>query len=291
MVLRVLLESLRNNMQSPTDKQIFRSRSSTFYPSAQMFPPAVRADVTKLYSFVRVADDYVDELPQQRLKFCELQQMWRTAVTDQNFNSTIHDDEILHERLIKNMVQLAEKYGFENAWVESFFASMRMDLDNKTYQTLNDSLEYVYGSAEVIGLMMAKIMGLPDEALPCAKMQGRAMQWINFIRDIAEDNRLCRLYFPRSELGKFGLDDLLPETIGENPENFEKFMHLQLNRYHKWQAEADEGFRYLPKRLRIPLQTSVDMYNWTVKQIVKNPMIVLARKVKPATTKSSKRTW
>ena len=68
-----------------------------------------------------------------------------------------------------------------------FLGSMAADLTRRFYRTEAETLEYVYGSAEVIGLFMARIMRLPEEALPAARMLGRAMQFINFIRDAAED--------------------------------------------------------------------------------------------------------
>jgi phytoene synthase len=89
---------------------------------------------------------------------------------------------------------------------------MQMDIDKREYKTLDDTLEYIYGSAEVIGLFMAQIMGLPEEAHDFAKMQGRAMQFINFIRDIDEDITLGRRYFPTQDLKEFSLANLLSNS-------------------------------------------------------------------------------
>ena len=55
---------------------------------------------------------------------------------------------------------------------------------------MEELIDYMYGSAEVVGLMMARIMGINREADFCARMLGRAMQYINFIRDIDEDGKL-----------------------------------------------------------------------------------------------------
>jgi phytoene synthase len=158
---------------------------------------------------------------------------------------------------------------------------MQMDVDKKQYEKLEDTIEYIYGSAEVIGLFMARIMQLPIKPYEYARMQGRAMQWINFLRDIDEDNHLGRSYFPKNTLKKFGLKDLNKETVHANPVNFKKFMNEQLNLYEQWQSQADKGFSYIPKRLRIPLQTATDMYNWTAKEIRKDPFIIYQKKIKP----------
>jgi phytoene synthase len=140
----------------------------------------------------------------------------------------------------------------------------------------------VYGSAEVIGLMMSRIMGLPKEAYSAAKYQGRAMQWINFIRDIQEDNELGRCYFPQDELKKYGLKNLSKTSAEQDPEAFKDFMLFQIARYDEWQSKAREGFEYIPKRLLAPLKTAVDMYDWTARQIAVEPMIVFDKKVKPS---------
>jgi phytoene synthase len=59
-------------------------------------------------------------------------------------------------------------------------------------------------------------------------------------------------------------------------------MHVQLDRYHTWQRQAAEGYHYIPRRYRTPLQTAAGMYTWTAKQITANPHIVYERKVKPS---------
>ncbi len=81
-----------------------------------------------------------------------------------------------------------------------FFDSMQLDTTVRRYDSLDDIINYMHGSAEVVGLMMARMMGLPEEALPLAAMQGRAMQYANFVRDIGEDNHLGRCYFPEEDL-------------------------------------------------------------------------------------------
>src|SRR5690606_4617491 len=96
-------------------------------------------------------------------------------------------------------------------------------------------LEYIYGSAEVIGLMMAQVIGLPKESFEHAKYLGRAMQYINFIRDIAEDLELGRVYFPQSDLRSYGLENLTEEHVKQHPEQFTKLIQTQLDRYCQWQ--------------------------------------------------------
>lgn len=266
---------------SSLEKTIFKRGSTTYYFSSRFFPKAVREDVFRLYSFVRVADDYVDSVPQNKKEFEILYQRWQDAAEDPAFDTVPDKHDGVNERVIKNMAALSRTYGFEPEWTDAFMASMRADLIGKQYATLDGSLWYVYGSAEVIGFMMAKIMALPAAAMEYAALQGRAMQWINFIRDIAEDTALGRCYFPEEDLKKFGLNDLRQKTAEAHPKEFRNFMNFQLNRYRRWQQEAEEGYGYIPKRLRIPLETAVDSFNWTARQIAANPSCIYEKKIKP----------
>ena len=249
---------------------VFKQASSTFYPSSQLFPKDTRKDVFKLYSFVRIADDFVDSVPANKEAFLGLKKSWEGL-------SESSDPKIV--LVVENIRYLTSKYGIKVEWVDSFLEVMQQDLKLTQYKTLEDSLEYVYGSGEVVGLMMAKLLKLPDEATAAARLQGRAMQWINFIRDIDEDNQLGRHYFPQEDLKKFGLDNLTRESAEANPENFKKFIHFQIERYKHWQTEAEVGYKYIPKRLLTPIKTAADMYILTAREIEKNPFIVFEKKL------------
>lgn len=277
---------------SQLEKDIFKNGSTTYYWSSKFFPKGVRDDVFKLYSFVRVVDDMVDVVPAETDRFNRICERWKTVkkeLAQNRVNKPL--DESVDEQVLANIAYIVHRYECDPAWVDSFLASMKMDIDKRVYKTINDTIDYIYGSAEVIGLFMARILQLPGqgtgstkpepEVLRFARMQGRAMQYINFLRDIAEDIELGRCYFPERTLKKHGLKDLTKNNAQANPEAFRNFMHEQLTLYDEWQAEANKGFSYIPKRLRIPLQTATDMYNWTAKEIRKDPFIVYEKQLKP----------
>ena len=249
---------------------------------AKLFPRAVRQDVLRLYSFLRVADDYVDAQPPQPKKFYALRKAWDAAKGDPRFDATAEPGDTVDERVIKNITGLSRQYAFDAAWVESFWDAMESDLARQQCRTLDDSLAYVYGSAEVVGLMMAKLMGLPPAAYETAKLQGRAMQWINFIRDLAEDNALQRRYFPLDDLKKFGLKDLSEQTARADRRAFNSFMRYEITRYRQWQAAARKGLVHMPGMLRPGLATAARMYDWTAAQIAADPLVVFEKKVKPS---------
>jgi phytoene synthase len=132
---------------------------------------------------------------------------------------------------------------------------------------------------------MAAIMNLERESFPFARCLGRAMQYINFIRDIAEDNVLERIYFPQDELQEYGLQNLIEAYVVESKEGFQGFIQAQIRRYKDWQIEAEKGFRFIPHRYLIPIKTASEMYKWTAQKIEKNPFIVYKMKVKPSKTR------
>ena len=174
-------------MDNLTHKQIFRNGSRTYYVSSRFFPKKVREDVFILYGFVRVADNYVDCIPQDADGFYSFRRAYETALTT---------GELSGDYIIDSFIDLQRRKNFDEAWTQAFLDSMQHDVVKSSCDTLDEVLTYIYGSAEVIGLFMSRIMNLDDTALPYARMLGRAMQYINFIRDINEDVSLRRRYLP-----------------------------------------------------------------------------------------------
>ncbi len=250
-------------------EQIFRSGSKTYYFSSRFFPPSVRRDVYALYGFVRVADNLVDEQPVDPTAFHAFRKTYEQAIeTGKNSGDVIIDA----------FLELANRKQFDPAWTKAFLDSMEHDLVKTRCDTLEEVLQYIYGSAEVIGLYMAKIMDLPPASFRFAAMLGRAMQYINFIRDIQHDDAMGRRYLP---LGKSGLLSLTKADAYAHKQEFAAFIRAEIKRYQAWQKEAENGYQYIPRRYRIPIMTAADMYCWTARTIAKNPFIVFEKRVKP----------
>lgn len=248
-----------------------RRSSTTFFYSSVFFPGAVREDVLTLYAFVRTADDLVDNLPQDRDGFARFCDEYRTAAAKGDCS-----DEVVSE-----FAALAQRRGIRPEWVESFLWAMGQDLEKSVYLNIAETQDYMYGSAETVGMMMARIMELPDESLPCARALGRAFQYVNFIRDVKEDSSMGRLYLPLEELLAVGLAELTDSAVRAAPDAFERFIRDQLARYHRWVQEASDGYRFIPRRALGAIRTAVDMYNYTADVIAKRPAVVMERKVKP----------
>lgn len=251
---------------------IFKHGSRTYFYSSMFFPADVKNDVFTLYSFVRTADDFVDSIPQQELKFRIFRKKYELSMLGTPSKDIVID----------SFVNLAKKRNFDQAWIESFFEAMRQDLRKNSYATMAELETYMYGSAEVIGLMMAKILQLPDASHPYARSLGRSMQYINFIRDINEDLALGRVYFPQSELKKHGIQSLGLTETKLHPDKFRDFVVSQILLQKEWSSIGEEGFKYIPKRYLIPIKTANEMYLWTAHQIQQNPKVIFERKIKPS---------
>jgi phytoene synthase len=252
--------------------RIFKRGSRTYFYNSLFFPKDVREDVFVLYSFVRQADNLVDEVPQDPRKLAAFMEGFRMVCRGERPGDVVLD----------SFCKLIVRKRFENEWVQAFLRSMELDLTKHTYETMRELDEYIYGSAEVIGLMMARIMGVDDRFQPHARALGKAMQLINFIRDIDEDNGLGRRYIPTEDLDTHGLKDLTFDHVRSRKKAFSDLIHQQVMRYRKSQHYAEKGYGALDRDHRIPIMNASDMYEWTARRIDSDPMIVYERKVKPS---------
>jgi phytoene synthase len=255
---------------TPEHIRIFSQGSKTYFNSTKFFPEETRAMVTGLYGFVRVADTFVDQVPQDLDGFNRFVDTYRKAIATNTPSCNPIVDEFL---------KITVQKSFPLDWADAFLYSMELDTKKKLYNSLEETLEYIYGSAEVIGLFMSRLMGLDPTYDHPAKMLGRSMQYINFLRDLAEDISLGRRYIP---LINTSLKNLTFEEFKRSPDEFNRFYRQELNRYVEWQQIAEEAFPAIPKQLRIPIKTASDMYLYTGETIYKNPSIVFQTKVKPS---------
>ena len=261
---------------SPEDRallrRIFRDGSTTFYVSSRFFPRGVCDDVEALYALVRVADDCVDVLPAQPTRLDALE----AAVQRQDVPLSAEDRVV-----VSAFRDIAARYAFDPAWIAAFFRSMRFDLGTVRCQTLQETEEYMYGSAEVIGLMMARVMGAADEALPYAALLGRAYQYVNMIRDIGVDQGLGRAYLPADLYAAHGLAGLSAADAQAAPEAFSALVREEIARYRAWQQESVEGLRFLPFACRVAISAANAGFAETAHAIERDPLTVYTGAYKP----------
>ncbi len=252
---------------------IFSRGSRTFFHSTKFFPRDAKEKISVLYAFVRTADNLVDKRLQKKAEYSKMKKAFWESLNGKPSGDAVID----------SFSCLVRSLGMDSRWVKAFFDSMEMDLRCKRYRSMKDLDEYLYGSCEVIGLMMAKILGLPAKSYNSSKYLGKGMQYINFIRDIHEDTRdLRRSYFPEVEMRSFGIEGLDLASAKRNPEAFRRFVRMQIDRYMEWMERGADGYKYLPRKYLVPIKTASDMYIWTAKRIYEDPFIVFREKVKPS---------
>lgn len=256
-------------------RELFFRGSRTYYNATKFFQARIRNRVTLLYAFVRKVDNLVDQTRQDRAAFELYHQSYKKFSRNRPAKITDYPGD---DPVMEGFVWLSQECSFAPDWIDAFFHSMALDLDKRNYNSIDETIEYMYGSAEVIGMFMARIMELPDEALQGARMLGRAMQYINCLRDIDEDMGLGRRYIP---LGDAPFQDFSEQETRRYPEEFEAFMRRELRRFLGWQEEADAAFSFIPRLYRIPIRTASDMYLWTAEQLYRNPWQVYQGSLKP----------
>lgn len=254
--------------------EILKKASKRFYYSSLFFPKKIRNDVAITYSFCRRTDDIVDSgnNAERRDELNEFIEEYKNALEGKE----------VEDGLFTDFIKVSKKNSFNPDWVEALFTSMKMDLQGKKYETNQDVLSYIYGVAEVVGLMMAKLLSLPEKSYVSARALGRAMQYSNMIRDIGHDNSLGRVYFSKQDLNKFSLENLEESYILENKIKFIEFIRFEIDKFRKWLVEAEEGYKYIDKRSLIAVKTAADMDIWTMNRIYKNPFIVFKKQIKPS---------
>ena len=198
-------------------KRLNALHGKTYYLATLLLPAKKRPPVHALYGFARYADEIVDDLastlsPDDKARVLR---EWGAAVL-----ADIQKGES-GDLIGRALVVTVKKYSIPFNYFEAFLKSMEMDLTVTRYQNYEDLMEYVYGSAVVIGLEMLPILGYSDErAIEAATALGTAFQLANFIRDIGEDIDRGRIYMPLNELAQFGVSEemllkrqLTPEII------------------------------------------------------------------------------
>jgi phytoene/squalene synthetase len=174
--------------------------STSFSSAIRLLHPDLRQPIYNIYGFVRFADEIVDTF----------HQFDKTSLLAGFKKETVEAIErgISLNPILHSFQQTVNEYNIDSELVEAFFHSMEMDLSQKTYDTKNFN-EYVYGSAETVGLMCLHVFcegrkELYEKLKAPAQSLGAAFQKVNFLRDIKADyNGLSRMYFPGCDFNNF----------------------------------------------------------------------------------------
>jgi len=244
-------------------KRLNALHGKTYYLATLLLPKSKRPFVHALYGFARYADEIVDDLastltPQEK---ADVLSKWSSGVLAGLQNGTSEDP------VGRALVDTAKRFKIPHQHFIDFLHSMEMDLTVTQYQSYEDLLEYVYGSAAVIGLEMVPVLGYSDDgAFESAKKLGIAFQLANFIRDVGEDLERGRIYLPLDELARFGVTRELLEKRVLTPEIIEA-LKFQIARVRQLQLEAAPGIAMLDKTSRPCIEAASELYCGIVDEV------------------------
>lgn len=244
-------------------KRLNSLHGKTYYLATLLLPKAKRPHVHALYGFARYADEIVDDLS-STLSIAEksiLLKSWGEGVLNDIKRGTSDD------HVGRALVDTVTRFNIPIQHFEAFLHSMEMDLSTTQYQSYEDLLEYVYGSAAVIGLQMVYILGATDQSVyEAAEKLGIAFQLANFIRDVSEDLDRGRVYLPQDELTEAGVTPTMLAAKKLTPE-IRAALTFQISRVRQLQAEAAAGIKLLDPASQPCINAASELYCGIVDEI------------------------
>lgn len=215
-----------------------KRHGTTYYWSTMLLPRVKRHHVWALYAFCRYADDIVDDLGRAPVaeRAAALRRFGERFFTDLAAGRS--DDPVL-----KAVVHTVRAFDIDPGCFERFLRSMTMDLTVAAYDTWDDLLVYMDGSAAVVGEMMLPILeATHPDAVPHARDLGNAFQLTNFLRDVDEDLDRGRVYLPLEDVRRFGADP--SRRVADTA--WRELMEFEIARCRDLYRSADVGIALLP---------------------------------------------
>lgn len=262
-------------------KRLNSLHGKTYYLATLLLPPGKRPYVHALYGFARYADEIVDDLASTLTsKEKELAlSTWSAQILKDLANGESND------HVGAALVDTVQRFNIPIEHFEAFLRSMAMDISVTRYERYEDLLEYVYGSAAVIGLEMVPILGpLSDDAYPAAEKLGIAFQLANFIRDVGEDLDRGRIYLPLDELKSFNVDEeMLKEQV--ITQEIKEALKFNIARVRQLQREAAPGIKLLAPESRACIEAASELYCGIVDEVEKIDYQIFTKRAKTSTAR------
>ncbi len=231
------MKELFDSVSNECSKLVTKKYSTSFSLAVKMLSPKIRTDIYNIYGFVRFADEIVDT-------FHDYNKEELMAHFERDYYLA-KEQGISLNPILNSFQKTVNRYSIPDEMVQAFLKSMKADLHKVEYHTQEEYNEYIYGSADVVGLMCLKVFVDGDndkyEELKDAAMRlGSAFQKVNFLRDLKDDYEvLNRSYFPNVDLGK--LDASSKQIIID-------------------EIEADFDFAYKNGILKLPVEAKFGVY-------------------------------
>lgn len=260
-------------------KRLNSLHGKTYYLATLLLPKAKRPHVHALYGFARYADEIVDDLASTLTipEKAHVLKVWGEKVLE-DIRLGRSDDHVG-----RALVDTVQRFNIPIEHFEAFLHSMTMDLSVTEYQTYEDLMEYVYGSAAVIGLQMVPILGASDpKAYEAAQKLGVAFQLANFIRDVSEDLDRGRIYLPLDDLYAAGVSKEMLAAKKLTPE-IKQALIFQIERVRRLQREAAAGIALLDPVSQPCINAASELYCGIVDEVEKINYEIFTHRAKTST--------
>ena len=249
------MKKLFDQISEDCSRLVTKTYSTSFSMATKMLHPSIRNHIYNIYGFVRFADEIVDSFhnyPKQLLLDRFEEDLYLSL-----------DQKISLNPILNSFQETVNAYEIDIELIRAFMRSMRWDIDKKNYDTQEEYQSYIYGSADVVGLMCLKVFVKGNEKQynelkPAAMALGSAFQKVNFLRDLKDDfQELNRTYFPSVNFNHF--DEASKSSIIEEIES--DFEH------------ALSGIFKLPVEAQFGVYTAYKYYSKLLKKLKKTPSI------------------
>ena len=254
------MKNIFDEVSYSCSENVTKTYSTSFSLATRLLSENIRKDIYNIYGFVRFADEIVDSFHDYNKTelFNDFSDDLEKALVNK-----------IHLNPILNSFQYTfHKYNIDKDLVDSFMKSMRMDLTKKKYSTVKEYKEYIYGSADVVGLMCLKVFvqgnsKLYNKLKNNAMKLGSAFQKVNFLRDLKADKEdLNRTYFPNTKFEKLNESEK-NEIINEIENDFK---------------DGLDGIKHLPIDAKFGVFMAYRYYNQLLKKLKKTPATEIINK-------------
>ena len=247
------MKQLFDEVSFKCSKLVTKNYSTSFSLAVKMLSPDIRDAIYSIYGFVRFADEIVDSFHDfdKEILITDFEKDYYKA-----FISGISLNPILN-----SFQKTVKKYNITDDLIQAFLKSMKLDLVKSDYKDKEEYKDYIYGSADVVGLMCLKVFvggdvqkyeQLKDEAMRL----GSAFQKVNFLRDLKDDNLILnRNYFPGLDLNSFD-------------ENSKKIIIAEIEEDFRI---AYQGITKLPIEAKFGVYTAFIYYKKLLKKLENTP--------------------
>lgn len=227
-------------------ESVIQQHSRSFAWASRLLPGVVRKEVRRLYAWCRWCDDAVDAAPDLTVARSRLNLL-------QDDVERIYRREAVQHEASLWLVELCFRHDIDDAYPRALLKAMQSDLQLEQIRTQDELIDYCYGAAGVVGLMLTRIFGVTDRRADrhaCAL--GIAMQLTNIARDVREDAERGRCYLPQTWLPK-GID-------GADEEQIAAAVDRLLELAEEYYRVAEAGMTYLPVSIRPSVRVAAAVY-------------------------------